>query len=405
MKTKLYIFAAFACFLASVTGMAQCTVTGDLNFTSQSALDAWTPPCGQITVEGYLNIQGTDFTDTSKLQNIVQVNSFLQFKSTNLTSLADFANITIVGGSMVIRDCDNLITIPQLSISSIGTDLDIRNNDVLQDMSGLSSITSVTGKLLVRDNAALPALTGLQNLGAAPGGQIYINNNTVLNNISALNYGPLNERLDIVANPALTNVNGLTAITSISNGNLYLQNNTALADLSGLSNLTSISGGGLYVLSNTSLASLDGLSSLASVEMDIQITGNSNLDSFCGLNTLITSGAYGSLSISGNMYNPEASNFPDNCADPLSTDKNFLLNKVSVYPTLADQTLFVKFGEANYSSCLLEVYTLTGNKVANAQAAVFNGTATLEVSLLSPGMYLLNVQTENGAYQSKFIKK
>lgn len=398
MKTLNFILFYFAAIQIST---AQCTVTGDLNFTTQAALDAWTPPCTQITVEGFVNVQGTGITDISKLSNIIQVNGFLQLRSLSLTSINAIQNITSVGDSFVLRDCDNLTALPTLNIASIGNNIDIRNNDVLTSISGFSNLTSLTEALYVRDNPVLTSLNGLQNI-SAPGGQIYIFNNAQLNNISALNYGPLNERLDIVNNVNLQNINGLSNITSITNGNLLLQGNTALSDISGLSNLTAINNGSLSIIDCPSLTNLNSLNNLTTVDLNIVITGNTTLNNFCGISGLIASTTYDNYTVSGNAYNPTVSNFPANCSSSLSTDSFDLTTDFKVYPTLVENELFINTDQSDINK--ITFYNTIGNEIKSISA---KNTKELKINLsdFSSGIYFVKIDAANQSVTKKIIKK
>ena len=84
-------------------------------------------------------------------------------------------------------------------------------------------------------------------------------------------------------NDALTNVAGLSSLTSVG-GRLYIYRNEALLNLDPLSSLTSV-GGDLTIQINETLTDIDGLSSLTSVGGDLTINYNpalcqSSVDAF-----------------------------------------------------------------------------------------------------------------------------
>lgn len=119
--------------------------------------------------------------------------------------------------------CDTVVD--QLSISG---------NDIA-DLSGLSGLTSITGKLIIAGNDALSNLNGLSGL-------ISIGDDFAVNE-----------------NPALLDFHGLSSLTSIGNS-LLIDDNDALASLYGLMSLTHIgandSFGSLTIENNASLASV-----------------------------------------------------------------------------------------------------------------------------------------------------
>lgn len=104
----------------------------------------------------------------------------------------------------------------------------------------------------------------------------------------------------------ITNLNGLSQLTTLSSLGIFFTNAT---DLSGLDNITNISfhlrilgntdleslngleslesiGNGLRIIINGSLLSLDGLSGVTDIIGDVDISGNTSLQSLSGLNNL-----------------------------------------------------------------------------------------------------------------------
>lgn len=86
----------------------------------------------------------------------------------------------------------------------------------------------------------------------------------------------------------ITNLNGLSILTSIG-GNFmiggYADGNPSLTGLTGLDNLTSI-GGYLWIKKNTSLTSLTGLEGLISIGNNLEIWHNNALNTLAGLDGL-----------------------------------------------------------------------------------------------------------------------
>lgn len=89
----------------------------------------------------------------------------------------------------------------------------------------------------------------------------------------------------------ITNLNGLTVVTSIGGG-LYIYFNDILTSLTGLGNVISI-GENLLISSNNVLASLMGLANLTSIEGNIEIWGdNPALTNLKGLEHITSIGGY-----------------------------------------------------------------------------------------------------------------
>jgi Secretion system C-terminal sorting domain len=404
MKKITLLLSLTFMLISGYTAEAQCTITGDLNFTTQTQIDAWVPPCSQITVTGFVNVQGSTITDISKLANIFQIGSYLQLRtiSASVTSISALSNITSVGGALVIRDCDGLTSIAPLA-----------------------GITSLGGAITVRDNLNLTSLTGLGNFVPTPGGNITIFNNTALTDISAINYGPINGFLDITTNPALTslgtlssitstagylkiasnatltNIDGLSGLTSVA-GNVEISGNNALTSISGLAGLTSATGS-LLVRTNPLLPNLTGLDNLTSLGTSaiLEVTGNTILRNFCGLNALVASGNFTTYTVSGNGYNPLVSNFPSDCQDPALSTANFDDNKVSFYPNpiTGNQLTLQTKSTGEYT-----MYNGTGQLVKKGQLS--DGENSINVSTLNSGIYLISINNDNGGTSTiKVIKK
>src|SRR5690606_35063844 len=117
---------------------------------------------------------------------------------------------------------------------SVGGYLFIYSNSSLNNLDGLSNLTSVGGYLRIYNNSNLTDLDGLSNLTSV-GGYLYISTNS-----------------------SLTNLDGLSNLTSIG-GYLVIESNPSLTDISGLQNIDpasilSTNNLGLYIVGNTSLS-------------------------------------------------------------------------------------------------------------------------------------------------------
>ena len=146
---------------------------------------------------------------------------------------------------------------------------------------------TVTGVLYIlgSDIVDLSPLSDLTNVGR----YLHIDFNPVLTNLDGLSALTSVGGLDIESNDALTNLNGLSALTSVD-GYLSIQNNAALIDLDGLSALTSV-GGQLAINSNDALTNLNGLSALTSV-FRLEIYNNAALTNLDGLSALASLGGW-----------------------------------------------------------------------------------------------------------------
>lgn len=400
MKKITLLLSLSFMLISAYTADAQCTITGNLDFRSQTDIDNWVPPCSQITVNGFVNVQGATITNISKLANIVQIGSFLQLRtiSASVTNINALSNITSIGAGITIRDCDGLTSIAPLA-----------------------GVTTFAGPLTVRDNLALTSLDGLQNLGTTVGA-ITIFNNTALADINAINYGPLNSLLEINTNPALTSLGTLSAITSVNGllkistnaslanisglsalktvaGNVEITANNSLTDISGLSSLT-FAGGGLFIRTNPLLPNLTGLKKLVQIGSALDVKDNVLLKSLCGLNALVASNTFTSYVVTGNGYNPLVSDFPANCQDPTLSTANFKSFGFSSYPNPVRNQLNIEVDrDVSYV-----ISNINGQKVM--VGSLVNGENSIITSELTSGMYIIEISDLSGLkYSAKILKE
>ena len=168
--------------------------------------------------------------------------------------------------------------------------LTITGNDIT-DLTPLAGLTTAlfTSTVLINDTL-LTSLAGLNQLTSVY--WIEINNNSALTSIDALlTLTSVSGPLVVNGNPVLTNVDGLAGLTSLPGGALLLQNNASLTDLSGVSGMTSIAAS-LVISNNDALTDLDSLVGLTTVAAPILISDNDALTSISGLSGLV---AYSSI--------------------------------------------------------------------------------------------------------------
>jgi len=161
-------------------------------------------------------------------------------------------------------------------ITSIAENLIISNNNALENLEGLSNITSIGG-LYIDTNIYLDSLEGLNNIDSISG-NLSINNN-FLHNLESLNNMTYIGGDLYISDNVLPSLEGLNNLSSVG-GNLSIANNSALTSLEGLNNVTS-TGGDLSIYNNYILTSLEGLNNVNSIQGSLIIQYNENL-SLCG---------------------------------------------------------------------------------------------------------------------------
>jgi hypothetical protein len=140
----------------------------------------------------------------------------------------------------------------------------ISGNDI-NNLSGLSVLTSIAGGLEIVNNYTLTSLNGLEGITALH--YLLIANNPDLTDLSGFdNLSSTEVALGIWMNASLTSLNGLENLTSIG-GFMEVAMNNTLTNLDGIGNIISI-GGYLYIYFNTSLISISGLENIDAASID-----------------------------------------------------------------------------------------------------------------------------------------
>jgi PKD repeat protein len=287
---------------------------GDYTVTNQAELDALAS-CNEIT--GFLQIDGsTDIANLDALTNLTTLGGGLTLRAnTALTNVGGLANLSSFGGdNLRIENNDALTSLNGLGGITSVFNFNIESNLLLPDLTGLDSLTTVTGIFFIFNNDALSNLAALANVTSVTSGQIVIWNNPNLPNLTGLG-GITSAPADLLIenNANLTTLAGL-AVTDIGGG-LVILNNPLLNDISALASLNSIGdfgGVSLRVDNNDALTSIAPLGSLFTVPRDIQINGNATLANLNGLQNIT---GYADVANTVTVSN----NASLNCSQPIPT--------------------------------------------------------------------------------------
>jgi hypothetical protein len=227
----------------------------------------------------------------TKLQSTI---FFLVFGLVPIISFAQCPNTFITFNSQAEVDAFP-INYPDCNV--ITGSLTISGDDIT-DLTPLSMI-NYTSELKVMDNPLLTQLDGLNNLQSAiPNNTaLQIENNPLLNSLSALTGLTSLSHLDIQDCPSLINLEGLNFVTDFDpNGiggggftGLSIDNNISLIDISALTNISNANIDiGMYpffiiISNNPVLSSLNGLQAFDGVYDFLQIVNNDSLINLTGL--------------------------------------------------------------------------------------------------------------------------
>ncbi len=235
----------------------------------------------------------TNHPNCTEIEGNVTING--QF----INNLNGLSVLTSFGGDLLINLNPMLTDLSGLdSVTYIAGQLWIRDNDAMTSISALSGLTATGTDLFIDNNLVLASLSGLDNVTAV-GGALDIRYNDVLTSLSGLeNLTNIGANLDVLFNPNLVNLTGLDNVAYIG-GNSGISYSDALINLTGLESLTSI-GGNLSINTCSSLTSLASLMNLTSIGGNLSIGLNASLITLVGLDNIAGSSIV-NLSISDNI--------------------------------------------------------------------------------------------------------
>src|SRR5690606_1193747 len=244
------------------------------------------PDCTHIS--GNLEISGHGIHSLTPLSNIISVDGDVMINNTNINSLNGLNALTTVGGTLSIGENNSLYDIDALSSINQVRILEIYSS-LFSNINVFQSLTSVEG-IGIFDNEILQNLDGLSGLTTIEY-WAYISGNPIITNLDGLsNLEYVGDELGIYYHDSLENIDGLSNLEYVG-GNLTISGNQVLQNIDGLINLTSI-GYGLEFYGNELLENLNGLSGLENFEGFIDITGNPNLTDISGLENIDPNSIY-----------------------------------------------------------------------------------------------------------------
>ncbi|HHB78657.1 MAG TPA: hypothetical protein ENK85_05440 [Saprospiraceae bacterium] len=210
---KPFIFILFFWALSIPLLQAQCS--GYINLLSQSDVDSFPinhPGCTDF--DGSIVIGSTSPNDIQNLNGLSQLETIsgaFYVENTQLVDFSELTNLQLIDGPMAIR-----------------------TNNLLTSFNGLQNVESVL-KLWVSNCSQIINFQGLNGLKKI-GSNLTINNNSLLKNLDGLSgVDTVGYKIHIYDNPKLENLNAFSSIQGLYQ--IYLTNNTSLNDISGLSDI------------------------------------------------------------------------------------------------------------------------------------------------------------------------
>lgn len=245
-----------------------------------------------LTTQAEVDDFATNYPGCSVILGDLQIGDISNSNAIN--DLNGLSQLTSIGDDLTIS-YTSISTLGLSNLTSIGGDLNITQSPGLTNMAGLENLSSIGGDLDIDFNPNLVDFTGLENLTSL-GGNLDLYSNVRLVNLAGLTgltaiVGDLAIRNCIV----LTNMTGMENLTTIG-GDLEIRNSNVFVNMTGLENLTTI-GDDFYINACDVLEDLNNLSNLSSIDGDLVISETVALTNLTGLDNL---NSIGGLRISSN---------------------------------------------------------------------------------------------------------
>jgi hypothetical protein len=332
--------------------------------------------------------------------NCTQIEGDVIICASGINNLNGLSIVTSIVGDFWIEFCPDLKSLSGLEgLTSVGGLLEINMNDSLTDLTGLGNLTSIGGWLQIEGNAYLASLSGLDNLTYI-GDYLSISSNYSLTNLAELeNVTFIGGRLRIKYNPALTSLTGLNNLTSVG-GDLIIDYNNALLSLTELENLTSI-GRNLIITYNNALTGLSGLDNIDAASIaDLNICNNNNL-STCEIQSVCTYlvNPNGIIEIFGNADGCNSQQEIEAACGVGMEDNNLSQNHLNIYPNPASATIIIE----TTAKGQLSILDLRSQEIIKHLITEYK--TLIDISNLPSSIYIIRFQNENTVETGKIIKQ
>lgn len=262
-------------------------VPSDITLSSQAEVESFQAdygPCDRV--DGKLSISGADITNLDTLSGLTDI-FWLEIISNPL--LDDLLGLSSVSELAVIDLLFNpsLTSVDGLSGDSTPGSILLLNNWFLSDIDAFSGVTSISNSLILQ-GTALTNIDAFSSLTAVGGSVINIIDNSQLQSISGLaGVTGFSGTYYVRNNPQLASLNGIGGEPGLTG--LVIWNNDALTHVDQLSGLETVSNqySELVVRDNENLHNVDGLSDLVGVNAGLEVRDNPKLDDCSALRTLL----------------------------------------------------------------------------------------------------------------------
>ena len=362
--------------IANICGIIlPCLPYGNYYFLTQHDIDSF-----QVNYHNCTEINGSVVINGNDISNL-----------NGLSPVTTFDDLTIQ--NTLIKNMSGLD-----SVSSISGYFDMNNNDSLLDISGLELLNAIGGYFRCEQNLSLRSFTGLAEIDSI-GKYFWIKNNDSLISLIGLdNLTIIGEEFEIRSNPILKNLINLKNLQTIE-GNLIIVDNNSLKNLLGFDKLNTIKGN-LQIAVNDSLQSLTGIDSMKSGTINnLSINFNPAL-SECDIKSICNylANPTGIINIQNNDVGCNSSVEIEDSCNTIGISTINLDPIVTIYPNPAKEHVIVST-KKGITIKEINIYNLTGQKVLKVPQII----KTIDISMLLPGLYVIELNANNRWLRKKLI--
>jgi hypothetical protein len=251
-------------FLTTITLHAQCDQpNATIRLQSQTQVNSFKTTYGCTVIEGTLEIWGPDINNLDSLHLVREVGNLFIRQNVILTDLKGLSSLERINNSLYVGWNEALTSMNGLdNLEYIGDALSFERNLVLTTLHGLDNLRYIGGQFWMTHSDALLSLNGL-NLVDTIGGRIYIDENAMLQNLNGLENVKHADELRVEQNPSMVSLDGLSSLSSLPNG-MIIYINAGLTDVGNFSSLEH-AGKRIWVSICPQVQSLDGFATVKTI--------------------------------------------------------------------------------------------------------------------------------------------
>ena len=202
------------CTLMAAQDCPDEIVTG--NQAQLDNLMAQYPNCEDLAGRIFL---GTGISDISALSGIRTIGGNLDVSGNDLLQdLSGFASLNSIGGSFTVVNCNSLSSLAGLgSLTTIGKDLNLQNNDAMTSLAGLESLQQIGEKAWLLNLDMMTSLEGPNAINSI-GTELAIRQCDELQVLSGFNgLATTGTQISVDQNPMLQSISGFNGLTMVKN--------------------------------------------------------------------------------------------------------------------------------------------------------------------------------------------